>query len=183
VGTPVVDRNDAPGSPLTAVLLHPHPDMGGDRFNHVVDALFRSLPPQGFSAARFDFGSSDTMVAAAEADAVVEQCATDVAVIGYSFGAGVALNVTGAPVVGWLLVAPYLPPGAVGIASDPRPKRVLVAEHDQWCPTERALPAMEEWANTDVAVLAGADHFLAGSTGVIVDVAVEWLRRVVTKTT
>ena len=183
MGTPAIDCNDAPGSPLTVVLLHPHPAMGGDRFNHVVDALFHALPPQGFSTARFDFGSSDVMAAAAEADAVVEQCATEVAVIGYSFGAGVALNVSGAPVVGWLLVAPYLPPGAVGIARDERPKRVLVAEHDQWCPPERALPATAAWANIDVAVLAGADHFLAGATGAILDLAVEWLRRVATRTT
>jgi alpha/beta superfamily hydrolase len=183
VGTPAIDVNDVAGSALTAVLLHPHPAMGGDRFNHVVDAMFHSLPERGFSTARFDFGSSDVVAAAGEAEAVVDRCATDVAVIGYSFGAGVALNVTSAPVVGWLLVAPYLPPGEVGLARDQRPKRVLVAEHDQWCPPERALPEMADWINTDVAVLAGADHFLIGCTGAVVDAAVEWLRRVVTRTT
>ena len=38
-----------------AVLLHPHPDMGGDRHNNVVSALYEALPPEGVTALRFDF--------------------------------------------------------------------------------------------------------------------------------
>ena len=37
------------------VLCHPHPQYGGDRFNTVVEALFRALPSAGFAALRFDF--------------------------------------------------------------------------------------------------------------------------------
>jgi alpha/beta superfamily hydrolase len=177
VGTPVVDTNDAPGSPLTAVLLHPHPDMGGNRFNHVVDTLYRSLPAHGFTAARFDFSSSDIAVATAEVAAVVDACGPGrAALIGYSFGAGVALRVTSPHVAGWFVVAPYLEPGAdVGAASDPRPKRVLVAEQDQWCPPARVRPAVAGWANTSVTTLPGADHFLMGATAPVADAAAEWL--------
>ena len=49
-----------------AVLLHPHPDMGGDRYNNVVSALFEALPAAGVTALRFDFKSSDLEVAAAQ---------------------------------------------------------------------------------------------------------------------
>jgi len=177
VGVPKVDLNDSPGSPLTAVLLHPHPDMGGNRFNHVIHALYEALPEGGFSAARFDFTSSDVGLAAHEAAAVVEQCSTTgaVVVVGYSFGAGVALHVTGPAVVGWVLVAPYLG-GALGEAgADQRPKLVLVAERDQWSPPSRVQPIAAPWPNTTVTTIAGADHFLAGRTAPVVGAALEWL--------
>lgn len=184
MGVPTVDINDSPGSPLTAVLLHPHPDMGGNRYNHVIDVLYQSLPKGGYTAARFDFSSSDVGVAAQEAAAVVEQCSSGpVAVVGYSFGAAVALHLTDAAIAGWLLVAPYLGgvPGAV--ISDPRPKLLLVAERDQWSPPSRVQPLVEAWPTTTVRTIAGADHFLAGCTGPVVDKALEWLGALSTRAT
>jgi hypothetical protein len=35
---------ERPGTPATAVLLHSHPDMGGDRFHPVITALYERLP-------------------------------------------------------------------------------------------------------------------------------------------
>jgi uncharacterized protein len=176
VRAPAIDVNEAPGTPLTAVLLHPHPDMGGDRFNHVIDALYHALPKGGYTAARFDFSTSDIATASAEAAAVIDQLgATPIALVGYSFGAGVAVHVADARLVGWLLVAPYIS-GAVGaVAVDPRPKLVLVAEHDQWCPPSRLGPLAADWANTTVTTLAGTDHFLVGGTDTVVDAALTWL--------
>lgn len=177
MGAPVVDINDAPGATLTAVLLHPHPDMGGDRFNHVVDALYQTLPKRGFSTARFDFSSSDLETATGEAAAVLDQLGrTRAALIGYSFGAAVALEVTGPRVLGWVLVAPYLLGAGAGAALDPRPKLLLVPEHDQWSPPGRAGPLTAGWASTTMATVAGADHFLAGRTAPVVDAALDWLR-------
>jgi alpha/beta superfamily hydrolase len=178
VGSPVVDLSAAPGHTLTAVLLHPHPDMGGDRLNHVVDALYRSLPTGGFSAARFDFSSSAPETAVAETAAVVDQCAgSRMALIGYSFGAGIAVQVTDPRVLGWMLVAPYAgagPAPAGGV--DQRPKLVLVAEDDQWTPPARAEALVAGWPNTTLRTLPGADHFLHGATGAVVEAALDWLR-------
>ncbi len=171
-----IDVNDAPGASLTAVLLHPHPDMGGDRFNHVVDALYQSLPERGFRAARFDFSSSDIATATAEAEAVVEQCSDGrIVLIGYSFGAAIALRVTHERVMGWLLVAPYLPGGGTAAALDARPKRLLVPDRDQWSPPARVQPLVEQWANATMTTVAGADHFLVGRTAPVVDAALDWL--------
>jgi alpha/beta superfamily hydrolase len=176
VGTPVVDINDSPGSPLTAVLLHPHPDMGGDRFNHVVDTLYHSLAKGGYTTARFDFSSSDMRVATAEAADVVDGCGDGpLALVGYSFGASVALHLTDSRLVGWMSVAPYLTETPGGAAADPRPKLLLVPERDQWSPPARVLPLTEHWANTTVATVPGADHFLAGRTGPVVEAALAWL--------
>ena len=53
-----IDIDIPDGASVVAVLLHPHPDMGGDRHNHVIGALYLGLPRAGFGAACFDFSSS-----------------------------------------------------------------------------------------------------------------------------
>src|SRR3954471_15625045 len=103
------DRNDAKDPSAGAVLLHPHPDYGGDRFNPVVDALFRALPDAGVSAVRFDFSSSDVDVAADEVRAALSLLdIRPLVIIGYSFGADVATTVADDRVAGWYLIAPPL---------------------------------------------------------------------------
>ena len=55
--TLAADLATAEGEPRGAVVLcHPHPQYGGNRFNNVVDALFRALPPAGFTTLR-DLGT------------------------------------------------------------------------------------------------------------------------------
>jgi alpha/beta superfamily hydrolase len=158
-------------------LLHPHPDYGGNRFNIVVEALYRALPPAGVSALRFDFSSSDLAVAAGEVVAVVEEGSSPVVLVGYSFGADVATTVADDRVAGWFLIAPPLvDPGADrAIAGDPRPKAIAVPEHDQFSPPGRTRHLTESWTNTTVTDVPGADHFLAGQTGLVVDQVVAWL--------
>ena len=43
------------GCRAAATVCHPHPQYGGNRFNPVVDALYRRLPALGGAALRFDF--------------------------------------------------------------------------------------------------------------------------------
>ena len=175
MATPPVDVNEAPGSALTAVLLHPHPDMGGDRFNHVVDALYQGLPKNGTRAVRFDFSSSDVLAATAEAKSVIDSCEGAVILVGYSFGAAIALRVTAPSVAAWALVAPYLSGETGAAARDPRRKLLLVPERDQWSPPARVEALAEGWPNTTIRTLPGADHFLVGHTGPVVDATLAWL--------
>ena len=178
----LIDWNPAEAPSAAAVLLHPHPDMGGDRLNHVVDALYRGLPPAGVSAARFDFSSSDPVIAAREVsdalDAVRAQGGQGPLVVtGYSFGADIAATVDDGRVAGWVLVAPPLravAPAAMLIASDARPKLVLVPERDQFSPPARAREITTGWTSTTISVVPDADHFLAGSTAVVVEAALAW---------
>ena len=44
-------------------------------------------------------------------------------------------------------------------ADDPRPKLLAVPEHDQFRPPDAAEPVIAGWTNTEVEVVAGADHF------------------------
>ena len=46
--------------------------------------------------------------------------------------------------------------------NDPRPKLLLVPQHDQFrCPAE-AAEITQHWTNSQLEVIAGGDHFLMG---------------------
>jgi alpha/beta superfamily hydrolase len=176
-----VDVDCPDGAWAGAVLLHPHPDYGGTRFDHVVDALYRGLPPAGIAAARFDFRSSDIDAARDDCTRVADELAVDpIVVVGYSFGAAVACTCTDARFAGWALVAPpfgALVDGATApIGADSRPKLAVVAAHDQFCPPDRATAAMTGWTNTNSTVLDGADHFLGGRTAPAVAAVCDFVR-------
>jgi alpha/beta superfamily hydrolase len=162
-----------------AVLLHPHPHFGGDRFHPLVDTLFRLLPPLGYGAVRFDFASADPSTAQSAAEDAVTAAhdrfgsSCPVAVVGYSFGAGVAAHVADADA--WVLVAPQAGPitdAPAGRATGP--KLVLLAERDQFSPVEDVEAVVSAWSATTVEVLAG-DHFLATTLGTIVERIADWL--------
>ena len=177
---PAIDWNRADDEWATAVVLHPHPDMGGDRHNHVVEAFFRALPSAGVTAARFDFSSSDPTVARGEVLDVLAQADGRLFVVGYSFGADIATTVGDARIAAWVLVAPPLrlvDPAAMVVGHDPRPKLVLPAERDQFSSPDHARAVTADWAATTIQVLGGADHFLAGATGAAVEQALTWLPR------
>ncbi len=163
----------------TAVLLHPHPDFGGNRFHPVVDLLHRSLP---ITTIRFDFSSSAIPAARAELLEAIDLAPTPAVVLfGYSFGAEVALGVADPRVLGWFAVAPPLlgDPGLLAAATDPRPKRLAVPEHDQFSPPERATEVTSAWPAATVVTIAGADHFLVGRADAVLAAALAWLPSVV----
>lgn len=167
---------DAP--PLAVAVLHPHPDYGGDRRNPVVEACFGAAVDAGWAAVRFDFSSSDVAVARAEAQAALDLLPAEVplAVIGYSFGGAVAAMVTDPRITGWVLVAPPIAASStLPVGSDPRPKLLLVPEHDQYCPPATAHDATANWDLTYVETIRDADHFLGGATGTVAAQAVTFL--------
>jgi alpha/beta superfamily hydrolase len=172
-----LELRTAPGSTIAAVLIHPHPDFGGDRFNHVVDAIYRTLPAAGASVARFDLSGAVPEQARADTLEAMDRIgAGRVALVGYSFGADVALGVDDGRVVGWFAVAPPLRfSGFSSVAIDSRPKALLCAELDQFSPPERAQEITSGWENTSVATIAGADHFLNGHSGAVAEAARRWV--------
>ena len=180
-----------PGAHAAAVLLHPHPRMGGDMTAPVPAHLAGTLPPRGISTLRFDFRgagrSSGThgggTAEAADVVAAVERLSADspgvpLWLVGWSFGADVSLQVLDHQVAGWILVAPPLssvPRTAMVAAADPRPKLLLVPEHDQFLDPVAAEAATADWVSTTVQVIVGADHFLAGRMGPVLDAVVATL--------
>jgi alpha/beta superfamily hydrolase len=175
----MVDVDIPAGAASTAVLFHPHPDMGGNRFNHVVESLYRALPAAGIGAARFDFTSSDMEVAVVEGRAALDATpAGPLVLVGYSFGSMVASRLLDDRAVGWFLIAPPIDHVDPRIGGDPRPKVLAVPEHD-FSPPTRVAAVAATWTATDVRVVPGADHFLAGAMPGVVDQVIDWIRALV----
>jgi alpha/beta superfamily hydrolase len=163
-----------------AVLLHPHPQFGGNRFHPFIEALFRRLPGISVSAIRFDFSSAETIPAREEVVASIDDGAAQspqlpVILAGYSFGAGIAAGIDDERIAGWYLLAP---PSAMlsasNIGDDPRAKEIVVPEHDQFSPPATVAQVVEGWEHTTVTTVPNADHFL-GAVQPIVDRALRWI--------
>jgi len=176
------------GAAAGVVLTHPHPLYGGDRFNPIIDTLFAMLPAAGLTTIRFDFrgvnesggthddGDSERLdvVAAIELLDFV-QADQPVWLVGYSFGALVALNVVDPRVAGWIAIAPPLAafPGRTLSDTDHRPKLVLVPQHDQYTPPDAMAPIIESWQAAEMRTIESCDHFLVGRVQPIADTVVE----------
>ena len=180
-----------PGQPRAVVVAtHPHPLYGGDMNNTAPSTLARELPDAGISVLRFNFrgvgassgehdeGRSERLdLHAAIAHAANEQPNVPVVVVGYSFGADVALDVlaeapdlVGAVLTGVVAIAPPLHLfESYSTATEPLPKHLLVPEHDQFRPPESAAEFTAEWTATTSQPLEGTDHFLLGATTQLVE--------------
>jgi alpha/beta superfamily hydrolase len=170
------DCTSRDGATATAVLMHPHPEMGGNRFHPVVETLHRGLP---VNTLRFDFTSANVGVAQADVVEAIDLAPEGpIVLIGYSFGADIALTVTHPRVVGWFAVAPPLrvvDPGQMGAGADARPKLLAVPERDQYSSPARAAELTAGWVATSIVPIAGADHFLAGHERAVLQPALGWL--------
>ena len=162
----------------SVVLCHPHPLYGGNRFNHVVDALFRALPPAGWRALRFDFraehggGTAERLDVVAAIDAVVRDD-EPLIVVGYSFGAVVALNTADDRIAGLVAIAPPL--AHMPTPTPTVPTLVLAPEHDQFCAPATAEPIVAGWPTGALEAIPGTDHSIAGRTANVVARTLEWI--------
>ena len=158
---------DGGAEPAGAVVLaHPHPLHGGSMASLVTSELFRVLPAEGLSALRFNFrgvGSSEGahghgLDERLDVEAAVDALAglTDqrpLVLCGWSFGADVSLTVTDPRLAGWALIAApmRIRPTAdyAAVAADPRPKLLIVPEHDEFRTPESAVEADERMGEHD----------------------------------
>jgi alpha/beta superfamily hydrolase len=161
------------------VVCHPHPLYGGNRFDNVVEALFRALPAGGFTTLRFDFrrdhgdGTAERLDVVAALDALRETGAAPLLVAGYSFGAAVALGTVDDRIAALAVVAPPL---TMLPAETPSvPTLVLTPEHDQFCPPEAARAIVGAWPTAELEIIESADHFLVGSAAGIAERVTGWL--------
>ncbi|MEM8706067.1 MAG: alpha/beta hydrolase [Actinomycetota bacterium] len=157
-----------------AVVCHPHPLYGGSRQDAVVGTVCRTLVGAGWDVLRFDFrgtgGSSGSHGGGPgeqhDLAAAIDLMAGDgpLVVAGYSFGADVALSVDDPRITRWITVAPVLSVFTeFAAASDPRPKTLIAAAHDQFQPASQLRAATDAWHATDVVAIDGADHFFHGA--------------------
>jgi alpha/beta superfamily hydrolase len=171
---------------MAAIICHPHPQYGGNRFDNVVTALFEALPRAGIAALRFDFrdefsgGAGERLDALAAIDDVAAAVpGVPIVALGYSFGAIIALGLDDERVTALGLVAPPLAM-TPDVAAPTVPTLVLVPAHDQFSPPAANEPIISDWrsrssAPVDLRVVEMADHFLAGRTAHVAESATTWI--------
>jgi hypothetical protein len=176
-----------------AVLCHPHPQYGGTMRSIVISELFRTLPARGVACLRFNFrgvegstgvhgeGRGERADAVAAVDALVAAVPDGIPIVlaGWSFGGDVTLSVHDDRLAAWLAIAPPLRFAEVGpVAADPRPKHLVLAEHDEVRPPEEIAAVAEGWTATTVETVPGASHFFVGRTDAVVAAADRLITRV-----
>lgn len=171
-----------------AVLTHPHPRHGGNMRSMVPGELIHELPDRNIATLRFNFrgmGASEgefddgdrerlDIIAAIDAlHPLVE--GLPLVVCGSSFGADTALCVDDARINAWCALAPPLREEKLSmmasVAQDSRPKRLIIAERDQYRIPDNVNGVISDWRNTSMDVVSGADHFFVGKLHVAIDYA------------
>lgn len=184
----------ADGSRCGMVLCHPHPQYGGNMRSLVIGALFEALPTRGVTCLRFNFrgvegsggthdhGNLERLDVETAVNALSEHLIAPEPLIltGWSFGADMALSVRDPRVSAWMAIAPPLrfAHDLDGLAADPRPKLLALAQHDEFRDPARVRVIAERWANTDVRMVGGASHFFVGRTERLVELASDYVDRV-----
>jgi hypothetical protein len=171
------------GAPCAGVAIcHPHPQYGGSMHNAVVKAVARELLAEGYAALRFNFsgvgesegrysGGPDEIADAHAALAALSgalPAGARLHLVGYSFGAWIALRIAAADGVVDRVVAIAPPLGMLATAPDERmlrPVGIIAAEHDQFSSAARLEAFVREHGDriTIHAVIPGADHFFSGA--------------------
>ncbi len=166
-----------------AIVCHPHPLHGGDRFHPVVTALHEVLPTIGVASLRFDFradfdgGAGERLNARAALDEVTRRVGRMATfALGYSFGAMVVLGLDHHDLEGIVLVAPPLGRAELPDSSPAGTGAlVVVAEHDRFAPPDVVAPITSTWPDTTVEVVESADHFLTGRGAEVASRTAEWV--------
>jgi alpha/beta superfamily hydrolase len=172
------------------VVLPPHPSLGGDADNNVVDALFRTAVQYGMLALKFNYrgvvsgtvGDEDLMTYWDRLDdsgdyGVVEgDVVTTVTQVCEAFGVSPTLLSAGYSFGSWiaLRLADVLSPAAIAGISPPIADHafgpllapgcrltVFVAEDDVFCPVE-AMRDLASGRPVEVVQVSSEDHFFRG---------------------
>jgi alpha/beta superfamily hydrolase len=194
-GVTLEAQHEAPldGSPPRAgmVLCHPHPQYGGTMRSLVISTLFDALPRSGVDCLRFNFrgvegsggqytaGDAERLDALAAIGDLSQRLPAGVPLVlaGWSFGADIALSCADPSIAGWLLVACPLLYVRVPelVATDPRPKYVVLAQHDEFRDPDEVAREVAGWRNAQSHVVGGASHFFMGRTDHVVAHAVAFV--------
>ncbi|MEO1056553.1 MAG: hypothetical protein AAFY28_06500 [Actinomycetota bacterium] len=181
-----------------AVLCHPHPAYGGDRFNTVVDAFFTALPERQVRTLRFDFRDalrqpSDDLTAGLDAAAAdvaaalaalrADRSPKPLLLIGYSYGALASLDAVASGAVtppdALVLIAPPLTVRPIELTTAV-PTLIAVPQHDQFCDPDAAARAVASWpediqSGVELVTIPMTDHFMAGQIAATVERTLDWL--------
>lgn len=155
---------------LALVMLHPHPQYGGDMDNHVVAAACEVFGEQGATTLRFNFrgagGSEgqyaggtgeaeDARRALAAVRAIVP--ATAVVLAGYSFGAAIACRIAAESALKALvLISPPVAVAPLPVLPDGLPTLIISGAGDEVSPLALLIGARSD--SCRVVSVPGVSH-------------------------
>jgi uncharacterized protein len=166
----------------TAVLCHAHPRFGGSKDHPILWALRGELAGRGLAVLAFNFrgtmgsagsfgaGRTEVRDVSAAISRVREAAGGPTVVVGWSFGANVALRealdddrvdalgLIGFPLTHDLDIPP--PPSATELRTLRRPVLLLSGETDAYSPPDRARELATSFRDATVEIVAGTDHYL-----------------------
>ncbi len=196
----------APDAPFAALVCHPHPVGGGSMHNKVVYHAMKALNAQEWGlrwpVLRFNFrgtglsqgahdGEAETGDVMAALDWLENEFRRPLVVVGFSFGAAMALRACcGAPAGGSTrpgvraLAALGLPTHADGrdytypfLSGCTLPKLFLSGDSDQYAPGSQLIQAAAAAAEPKrLVLLPGADHFFTGQLQPMQFALAGWLK-------
>ena len=173
-----------PETPVgSAVVCHAHPRHGGSKDHPILWAIRIALAHRGFAVLGFNFrgvmgsggtyggGRDEVRDARAAIGVALERGGPPAVVVGWSFGASVALReaLDDDRVAALALVGFPLAPGDVELPALPaqaelrilarRPILLVAGENDPYCPPDRLREFGRQVGTADVEVVAGTDHY------------------------
>jgi alpha/beta superfamily hydrolase len=201
------ELRSAEGSPRgTAVLCHPHPRLGGSKDHPLLWAIRNDLAGRrGLTVLAFNFrgvrgsggehgsGREELRDVAAAVDRVREEADGPTVLVGWSFGASVALRHAisdprvaavaglGLPLseaAGQLPEVPH--PGA--LERFETPVLLVAGDHDPICPVEALRAVASRLPRAWTLVVPGGDHFLARRERDVAARIGEWVDRTLGQT-
>lgn len=176
-------RYDNQPGDKAVVITHPHPLMGGDMDNPVVDAIQKAYAGKGYATLRFNFrgtgrsggshdnGIGETLDVIAAHSFLTKEGYTTIDLAGYSFGAYVNLNVASKhPIFSRVvLVSPpvdFMDFGDLSGASSLY--LVVTGDEDPYATTHHIKKLLKNWnKNAIFKEISGSDHFYSGTMGVL----------------
>ncbi len=165
----------------------------------VISPLFEQLPALGIDTLRFNFrgvgasqGSFDHGIGEQldVADAVAShrdsvRPNTPLVLIGFSFGADLAMSCVGAQVDAYCMIAPPFrfadsSSESHALAQDNRPKQIILAARDDFRDPEWVLNHTAQWRNLRSQSVAGANHFFVARTEIMMAVVADFINELTT---
>ena len=169
----VVMHSDTVGAPA-AIICHPHPQYGGNMNNNVVLGVEKELFEGGFTTLRFNFrgvgrsrgifdngiGEKDDVLYAIE-EMQRDGAVGGIVVVGYSFGAAMALPVA-AEHDAVKALAGISPPTVLAdfkfLTSVEKPMLIVAGSSDEFCDATLVKSYVTQ-PNHTFEILPGVDHF------------------------
>jgi len=160
-----------------AIVVHPHPSMGGDGSHPLVVAIATALAATGVVVHTPTIQDPDVPLAAGEvallADGLADEAGADrVVLVGYSWGSVVVSHALPDGLAARVLIAP---PSSMPLGGDVlTPTLVLVPENDTFGGPDATRAALDGRPNVTLEVVAGEDHFLWNSIDAIAQRSVDF---------